>query len=67
MAASYAELKKLRAGTSSTFVVLNLQGELISAENSLYNALADERRAHALYDRELGRPLTVRHIILDKK
>ena len=62
-----AELKKLRAGTSSTFVVLNLQGELISAENSLYNALADERRAHALYDRELGRTLTVRHIILDKK
>lgn len=61
-----AELKKLRAGTSSTFVVLNLQGELISAENSLYNALADERRAHAIYDRELGRTLAVRHIVLEK-
>lgn len=57
-----AEIKKLRAGTSSTFVVLNLQGELISAENSLYNALADERRAHAIYDRELGRTLAVRNI-----
>ena len=60
-----AELKKLRAGTSSTFVVLNLQGELISAENSLYNALADERRAHAIYDRELGRTLAVHHISLN--
>lgn len=60
-----AELKKLRAGTSSTFVVLNLQGELIQAENSLYNALADERRAHAAYDRELGRTLAVRHITLE--
>jgi outer membrane protein len=62
-----AELKKLRAGTSSTFVVLNLQGELIGAENSLYNALADERRAHAIYDRELGRTLTVHQITLGKE
>jgi len=61
-----AELKKLRAGTSSTFVVLNLQGELIGAEISFYNSLADQRRAHAAYDRELGRTLAVRHITLDK-
>jgi outer membrane protein len=61
------ELKKLRAGTSSTFVVLNLQAELISAENSFQNALADERRAHAVYDRELGRTLAVNHITLDKE
>ena len=60
-----AEIKKLRAGTSSTFVVLNLQEQLIQAENSLYNALADERRAHAIYDRELGRTLAVRHITLE--
>lgn len=62
-----AELKKLRAGTSSTFVVLNLQGELISAENSFYNAVADQRRAYAAYDRELGRTLDVHHISLDGK
>lgn len=61
------ELKKLRAGSSSTFVVLNLQGELISAENSLQNALADERRAHAIYDREIGRTLAVHHVTLDKE
>ncbi|HYD83944.1 MAG TPA: TolC family protein, partial [Opitutus sp.] len=61
-----AELKKLRAGTSSTFFVLNLQGELIGAENSLHNALADQRRAHAAYDREVGRTLAVHHITLSE-
>ncbi|HWL14441.1 MAG TPA: TolC family protein [Opitutus sp.] len=59
------ELKRLRAGTSSTFFVLNLQGELAGVENSLYAALADERRAHALYDREVGRTLAVHHIALE--
>ena len=59
------ELKKLRAGTSSTFVVLNLQGELIQAENSLHNALANQRVAHAEYDREVGRTLAVHGITLD--
>jgi len=61
-----AEIKKLRAGSSSTFVVLNLQEELIFAESSYFGALADQRRAHAAYDRELGRTLAVRHITLDK-
>lgn len=60
------EIKKLRAGTSSTFFVLNLQEELIGAEISYYNALADQRRAHAAYDREIGRTLLVQHIALDK-
>jgi outer membrane protein TolC len=59
------EIKKLRAGTSSTFVVLNLQEQLIQAENNLNNALADERRAHAVYDREIGRTLQVHRITLD--
>ena len=62
-----AEIKKLRAGTSSTFFVLNLQEELIGAELSYYNALADQRRAHADYDREIGRTLDVRHVALDKQ
>jgi outer membrane protein len=59
-----AELKKLRAGTSSTFFVLNLQEQLAGVENSLYSALASERRAHAAYDRELGRTLRVHHVSL---
>lgn len=62
-----AEIKKLRAGTSSTFVVLNLQGELISTENSFYNAVADLRRAYAAYDRELGRTLEVHNVSLAGK
>ena len=59
-----AEVKKLRAGTSSTFFVLNLQGELIDTENSYYRALADRRAAIAAYDREIGRTLTVHNITL---
>lgn len=62
-----AEIKRLRAGTSNTFFVLNLQGELIGAENSYYNSLADQRRAHANYDRELGRTLAVHSITLEKQ
>jgi outer membrane protein TolC len=59
------EIKKLRAGTSSTFVVLSLQDQLIQAENNLNSALADERRAHAVYDREIGRTLDVHQITLE--
>jgi len=62
-----AELKKLRAGTSNTFFVLNLQDQLAGAEFNYYAALADQRRAHAAYDHELGRTLVVRHIALDKE
>lgn len=61
-----AEIKKLRAGTSSTYVVLGLQQELIGAEYDLHSALSDQRRALAAYDRQLGRTLEVRHIALDK-
>jgi outer membrane protein TolC len=59
------EIKRLRAGSSSTFFVLNLQEQLIQVENNLHNAMADERRAHALYDREVGRTLSVHQITLD--
>lgn len=61
------ELKKLRAGTSNTFFVLQLQGELAGVENSLYRSLADQRRAQANYDRELGRTLTVHSITLQQQ
>ncbi len=61
-----AELKKLRAGTSSTYVVLGLQQELIGAEYGLYASLSDQRRARAAYDRALGRTLAVHGIAVDK-
>lgn len=48
------ELKKLQAGTTSTFVVLNLQTNLTAIESNLSRALADQRRAYALYEREIG-------------
>jgi outer membrane protein TolC len=62
-----AELKKLRAGTSTTFFVLNLQEQLAGVESSLYNSLADQRRAIAFYDREIGRTLLVHHLTLDQE
>lgn len=61
-----AELKKLRAGTSNTFFVLQQQEEVSRAENNLYRALADQRRAVAAYDRELGRTLVARNIVLEQ-
>lgn len=60
-----AELKKLRAGTSNSFFVLNLQEQLAGVESSLYNSLADQRRALAFYDQEIGRTLLVHHLTLD--
>ena len=54
------ELKKLRAGASTTFVVLSLQESLSSVEVGMHRALAEQRRAAALYDRETGRTL-LRH------
>lgn len=61
------ELKKLRAGTSSTFFVLNLQEQLAAVESNLYQSLADQRRAYANYDRALGRTLDVHSITLAKE
>ncbi|HEX2855679.1 MAG TPA: TolC family protein [Opitutaceae bacterium] len=48
------ELKKLQAGTTTTFVVLNLQTNLTQIESSRSRALADQRRARANYEREIG-------------
>jgi outer membrane protein TolC len=61
-----AEVKKYRAGTSSTFLVLNYQDQLIGAENNLYVALAAQRNAIALYDHEVGRTLQRYQITLAK-
>ncbi|QYM80670.1 TolC family protein [Horticoccus luteus] len=59
-----AELKKLRAGQSSTFFVLNLQEELSYVETALSAALAAQRRAVAAYDREIGTTLERYHVTL---
>ena len=64
-----AELKKLRAGTpgTSTFIVLQDQTLLGYAEANYYQALADQRRAVAVYDRETGTTLARNHITLSDK
>lgn len=52
-----AEEKKLQAGTSSTFVVLRLQGDLANAEIREINALTDYAVSLAEYHRVRGRIL----------
>jgi outer membrane protein len=59
-----AEEKKISAGTGSTFLVINAQTILIQVERNYSGALADERRAHAAYARELGTTLLARNITL---
>ncbi|HEX2855016.1 MAG TPA: TolC family protein [Opitutaceae bacterium] len=56
------ELKRLQAGTTTTFVVLNLQTNLTQIESNRSRALADQRRAYANYEREIGVTLE-RHAI----
>jgi outer membrane protein TolC len=61
------EIKKLRAGASSTFNVLYIQDQLAGAENSFYQALVDQRRAAAIYEHETGATLARYHVILTDK
>jgi len=60
-----AEVKRLRAGTSSTFFVLQLQENVADVESRLAQAHADERRAAAAYEREMGTTLLRRGITLE--
>ena len=60
------EQKKLKAGTSATFFVLQEQENLAFAQSSYARALADQRRAIANYDRETGRTLDRYHLTLAK-
>lgn len=62
-----SEEKRLRAGTSTTFVVVSLQENLVEVENRHAAALADARNAIAAYDRELGLTLERNHITLAKE
>jgi len=59
-----AELKRLRAGTGSTFNVLYQQEQLSSAEVAAAQAQADHRKALADYDRQTGHTLAAHHIAL---
>jgi outer membrane protein len=59
-----AELKRLRAGTGSTFSVLYQQIQLTSADVQFAQALADQRRAVANYEHEIGTTLDDYHLTL---
>lgn len=60
-----AEEKKLDAGSGRTLDVLQAQEQLASAQNALVRAMADERRARASYERELGATLEIRNLTLE--
>ncbi len=60
-----SEEKRFRAGTSRTLDVLQLQEQLAAVESSQVRALADERRAVANYERELGITLTRRGLTIE--
>ncbi len=62
-----AELKKLRAGSSNTFTVLQDQNLLMIAESAYNGALADQRRAAATYEHETGITLERHHVELSKE
>lgn len=59
-----AEQKRLRAGTGSTFIVLQQQEILAAVETSYARSQADYRRAIAAYERELGQTLTKNQVTL---
>ena len=61
-----AEEKKLQVGTSTTFVVLRLQGDLATAEIRETNALTDYRISLARYHRARGSILDLYNINLSR-
>jgi outer membrane protein TolC len=60
-----SEQKKLDAGTGRTLDVLTAQEQLAQVQSSYARAVADERRARANYDREVGTTLLNRNIKVD--
>ena len=61
-----AEEKKLKAGTSTTFVVLELQEDLARAQVRELEAITDYNVALAQYERESGRSLPNHGITLQE-
>jgi outer membrane protein TolC len=60
-----AEEKKLQAGTSTTFFVLRLQGDLAIAEIREINALTDYAKSLARYHRVRGKILDIFNVTLE--
>jgi outer membrane protein len=60
-----SEIEKLRAGTSTTFVVLTLQETLTSVELRVARSIADYNEAVSAYDLQLGRTLVRHHIQIE--
>ncbi len=60
-----AEEKRFRAGTSSTFLVLQLQEQLAAVESGQVRAIADQHRAQANYQREIGATLEARQLTVE--
>ena len=58
------EMKKLQAGTSTTFYVIDRQARLSASELTLSRAVTDYHQALAYYDQALGRTLERNHITL---
>ena len=59
-----AEERKLTEGTSTTYVVLQLQNDYATAESTLLRASTDYQKALAEYERQAGRTLEHNHVEL---
>ncbi|HEY9155308.1 MAG TPA: TolC family protein [Opitutaceae bacterium] len=59
-----AEIKRLKAGAGSTFIVLTKQQDLAGIEFRRIAAISDQRRAIATYQRAIGTTLEVNHVSL---
>lgn len=57
-----AENRKLSEGTSTSFVVLQLQNDLATAESTALRAQTDYHKAVVAYEREAGRTLDVHRV-----
>ncbi|HUR20781.1 MAG TPA: TolC family protein, partial [Vicinamibacterales bacterium] len=60
-----SEQKKVDAGTGRTLDLLTAQEQLAQVQSSYARAVADERRARAIYERETGTTLQNRNIKLE--
>jgi outer membrane protein len=59
-----AEQKKYQLGASTTYLVIQTQRDLITAQGSELRALANLEEAKAKYEQALGRTLDVNHVTI---
>ena len=57
--------ERLRAGTGTTFVVLELQKKLAEAEAAELRAVADYNKAVSEYQRQTGTTLRDHHVVVE--